>query len=241
MHSPISSPYRSNEREPSSIDQFPHISLDCHSEPVTGVLRRQLTAKLIHCSLGDLPYTSSFLPRLLLWTVDVWLLYNHLVQSLDLPELACGIKNFLQCPLESKDPEVIINWICSIWNLHLAPSIENTLQSNSRLSVDISAPHRQFGGSPQQSDRSLEEHRYKALMQLLLACTRLVFLPTCPLQLEMRLKVVEQLTSRLEGLVGLSAAGERMNGEQKTTEMQRKGIHLFNSIISVLCTCSITL
>ena len=59
---------------------------------------------------------------------------------------------------------------------------------------------------------SMEQHRYKALMQLLLACTGLVFLPTCPLQLEMRVKVMEQLSSRLEGL--LSADGESSSGEK---------------------------
>lgn len=239
---PLSSPLHSTIRysgtnEPTSISPFPHIFLDYHSEPVTGVLLRQLTAKLIHCSLGDLPYSASFLPRLLLWTVDVWLLYNHLVQSLDLPELTCGIKNFLQCPIESKDPEVIINWICSIWNLHLAPSIENTLQqSNSRLSTLVTStspgPHHvgQFDSaslSLVQSNQTIEQHRYKALMQLLLACTRLVFLPTCPLQLEMRLKVIDQLTSRLEGLVGVSAGAAR-HREKLPSDMHKNGNQLLS-------------
>ena len=193
-----------------SIDHFPHITLDYHSEPSVGVLRRQLTAKLIHCSLGDLPYNASFLPRLLLWSVDIWLLYNHLLLSLDLPELTCGIKNFLQCPLESKDPGVIVGWICSLWNFHLAPSIETMLQSDPRLSIDIVNP--QFNGTIKSNQQKAEQHRYKALMQLLLACTRLVFLPTCPLQLEMRVKVMEQLSSRLEGL--LSADGGSSSGEK---------------------------
>lgn len=184
--------------ELASINHFPHITLDYYSEPSVGVLRRQLTAKLIHCRRGDLPYNASFLPRLLLWSVDVWLLYNHLLLSLDLPELTCGIKNFLLCPLESKDPGVIVDWICSLWNFHLAPSIETMLQSDPRLSIDIMSP--QFNGTVK-SNQKAEQHRYKALMQLLLACTRLVFLPTCPLQLEMRVKVMEQLTSRLEGLL----------------------------------------
>ena len=186
-----------------SIDHFPHITLDYQSEPSVGILRRQLTAKLIHCSLGDLPYNASFLPRLLLWSIDVWLLYNHLLLSLDLPELTCGIKNFLRCPLESKDPGVIVDWICSLWNFHLAPSIESTLQSDPRLSIAASL---QFNGTVK-SNQKVEQHRYRALMQLLLACTRLVFLPTCPLQLEMRVKVMEQLTSRLEGLLNASDGG----------------------------------
>ena len=59
---------------------------------------------------------------------------------------------------------------------------------------------------------SMEQHRYKALMQLLLVCAKLVFLPTCPLQLEMRVKVMEQLSSRLEGL--LSADGGSTSGEK---------------------------
>ena len=189
--------------EPVSIDQFPHITLDYYSEPCTGILRRQLTAKLIHCSLGDLPYNASFLPRLLLWSVDIWLLYSHLLLSLDLPELTCGIKNFLQCPLESKDPGVIVDWICSLWNFHLAPLIESMLQSDPRLS--IMSP--QFNGTVK-SNQKEEQHRYKALMQLLLACTRLVFLPTCPLQLEMKVKMMEQLTSRLEGLLNVDVGKE---------------------------------
>jgi hypothetical protein len=192
-----------------SIDRFPHITLDYHSEPSVGILRRQLTAKLIHCSLGELPYNASFLPRLLLWSIDVWLLYNHLLLSLDLPELMCGIKNFLQCPLESKDPGVIVDWICSLWNFQLAPSIENTLQSDPRLSIDIVSP--QFNGTVKSNQQRAEQHRYKTLMQLLLACTRLVFLPTCPLQLEMRGKVMEQLTSRLEGLLNTDGGGANVD------------------------------
>ena len=203
--------------EPASIDQFPHISLDYHSEPSTGILRRQLTAKLIHCSLGDLPYNASFLPRLLLWTVDIWLLYNHLVLSLDLPELTCGIKNFLRCPLDSKDPEVIVDWVCSLWNFHLAPSIESTLQSDPRLSV--MSP--QFNSNIVKTNQKVEQHRYKALMQLLLACTRLVFLPTCPLQLEMKLKVIEQLMSRLEGLLNLD--GGSTSRECRNMDIQSNG------------------
>ena len=192
-----------------SIDQFPHISLDYHSEPCAGVLRRQLTTKLIHCSLGELPYEASFLPRLLLWTIDVWLLYNHLVQSLDLSELTCGIKHFLRCPLESRDPVTIVDWLCSTWNLHLAPTIESTLQSNPGLPI----VDQQFCNSIK-SNEKVEQHRYRAMTHLLLACTRLVFLPTCPLQLEMKLKVMEQLTSRLEGLVSL--AGESSSKEDST-------------------------
>ena len=209
-----------------SINQFPHVSLDCRSEPSTGVLRRQLTAKLIHCSLGELPYNASFLPRLLLWTIDVWLLYNNLVRSIDLPELTCGLKNFLQCPLESKDPEVIVNWLCSIWNLHLAPAIENTLQASPRLSVFVSPTHVQYINGTTcslKSNQTVEKHRYMVLMQLMLACVRLVFLPTCPLQLEVRMKIVEELTSRLEGLVG-SKGGSPPNGRERgNSDMQGKG------------------
>ena len=209
-----------------SINQFPHISLNCHSEPSTGVLRRQLTAKLIHCSLGELPYHASFLPRLLLWTVDVWLLYNRLVRSLDLPELACGLKNFLQCPLESKDPEVIVNWLCSIWNLHLAPAIENTLQASSRLSILMSPTHLQcINGTTHsiKSNQTVEKHRYMVLTQLMLACVRLVFLPTCPLQLETRMKIVEELTSRLEVLVGLKGGSPPNSRERGNSDLQGKG------------------
>ena len=103
-----------------------------------------------------------------------------------------------------------MNWICSLWNFHLAPSIETMLQSDPRLSIDIVSP--QFNGTVKSNQQKAEQHRYKALMQLLLACTRLVFLPTCPLQLEMRVKVMEQLSSRLEGL--LSADGGSTSGEK---------------------------
>ena len=212
-----------DKKEPTCIDQFPHISLDCRSEPCSGVLSRQLTAKLIHCSLGNLPYNASFLPRLLLWTIDVWLLYNHLVQSMDLPELTCGMKNFIQCPLESKDPEVIMNWLSSLWNLQLAPAIESTLQSDPRLSLISSPQHVTFNSPHVKSSQAAEQHRYKALMQLLLACTRLVFLPTCPLQMEMKMKVIEQLSSRLEGLVNLNTGSPRREARWNSITKQSSG------------------
>ena len=156
----------------------------------------------------------------------MWLLYNHLVQSLDLPELMCGLKNFLQCPLESKDPEVIVNWLCSIWSLHLAPAVENTLQASPRLSVLVSPTRLQYVNGTTcsiKSNQTMEKHRYVVLTQLMLACVRLVFLPTCPLQLETRMKIVEELTSRLEDLVGLKGGSPPNSRERGSSDMQGKG------------------
>ena len=86
----------------------------------------------------------------------------------------------------------------------------------------VSPLHVQYiNGTSIKSNQAVEQHRYKALTQLMLACMRLVFLPTCPLQLEMRSKMVEELTSRLEGLVGVK--GGSPNRERGSTEMQGRG------------------
>ena len=110
-----------------------------------------------------------------------------------------------------------MDWICSLWNFHLAPSIKNMLQSDPWLSI----VSQQFNGTVK-SNQKAEQHRYKTLMQLLLVCTRLVFLPTCPLQLEMRAKMMEQLTLRLEGLLNVDA-GNEIKENKNTMDPQSNG------------------
>ena len=105
----------------------------------------------------------------------------------------------------------------------MAPAIESALQSNPRLTLAASPQHSPFSAVHVKSGQTVEQHRYKALMQLLLACTRLVFLPTCPLQLEMKMKMIEQLSSRLEGLVSLDTGSPRREARKNVIEAQTTG------------------
>lgn len=115
--------------EPAVASRFPHLTLGLGGEPCSGALHRQLMARVLHAKQGAIPHRSDELYRAVQWVWEVWLLYNHFLLRLDLPELTIGMRHFIQCPVEA-DPEGVCSWLCKVWNTHLAPWIEDTLLSS---------------------------------------------------------------------------------------------------------------
>uniref|UniRef100_K1RGY9 Cortactin-binding protein 2 n=1 Tax=Magallana gigas TaxID=29159 RepID=K1RGY9_MAGGI len=102
-----------------------HFRIDL--EPIRNFLARYFLRKFLHVGGGHLPSPDTLVFRAVEWVLCVWQRLNDGLGKLGIPDVVFGPCQFLDCPIESKDPHVIHEWICELWNCKIAPVVREAV------------------------------------------------------------------------------------------------------------------
>nr|XP_022297732.1 cortactin-binding protein 2-like isoform X2 [Crassostrea virginica] len=102
-----------------------HFRIDV--EPIRSFLARFFLRKFLDIGEGHLPSPDSLVFRAVEWVLCVWQRLNDGLGKLGIPDVVFGPCQFLNCPIESKDPNVIHEWIREVWNGKIAPTVREAV------------------------------------------------------------------------------------------------------------------
>ncbi|XP_013406076.1 cortactin-binding protein 2-like [Lingula anatina] len=107
--------------------RFRWVNCRIDTEPVRGLLSRQLYRRLISKYGGRLPPSDDPVYRAVEWVICVWQRLNDGLGKLGLPELVFGPSHFLVCPIEVNQPKNILRWLSLLWNHTIAPAVSEAV------------------------------------------------------------------------------------------------------------------
>ncbi|GFN74968.1 cortactin-binding protein 2 [Plakobranchus ocellatus] len=133
----------------SILPRFRWVQFRLDTEPLKGLLARHFLRRLCNLYSGSLPVTNSaedegmdqgkttsvtkegsgpVVLRVVEWVVCVWQRLNDSLLKLGLPEVVVGPCTFFRCPLERRDPSLILDWLKSTWNQIIAPRVKEAVR-----------------------------------------------------------------------------------------------------------------
>ncbi|RUS87332.1 hypothetical protein EGW08_004874 [Elysia chlorotica] len=127
------------------LPRFRWVQFRLDTEPLRGLLARHFLRRLCNLYSGSLPVSSSVeeegsaknnakegsgpvVLRAVEWVVCVWQRLNDSLLKLGLPEVVLGPCTFFRCPLERRDPSVILEWMKTTWNQMIAPRVREAVK-----------------------------------------------------------------------------------------------------------------
>ncbi|GFR71376.1 cortactin-binding protein 2 [Elysia marginata] len=134
----------------SILPRFRWVQFRLDTEPLRGLLARHFLRRLCNLYSGGLPSSgpaeedgADLLGRVKLnvkegsgpavlrtveWIVCVWQRLNDSLLKLGLPEVVLGPCTFFRCPLERRDPTIILEWMKATWNQMIAPRVREAVK-----------------------------------------------------------------------------------------------------------------
>ena len=92
----------------SILPRFRWVQFRIDAEPLKGLLARHFLRRIFNIFHGQLPTQEEPLLRAIEWIVCVWQRLNDSLIKLGLPEVIIGPCSFFKCPLEKRDPKLIL-------------------------------------------------------------------------------------------------------------------------------------
>lgn len=99
--------HRSTGLDLSIQQRFRWVHFRIDLEPIRNFLARYFLRKFLHVGGGHLPSPDTLVFRAVEWVLCVWQRLNDGLGKLGIPDVVFGPCQFLDCPIESKDPHVI--------------------------------------------------------------------------------------------------------------------------------------
>ncbi|KAJ8388595.1 hypothetical protein AAFF_G00131600 [Aldrovandia affinis] len=181
---------------------FRWIQLRWDSEPLSGLLTRHLSRKLVHKMRGQEP--SDLLSRTVGWVCTVWQQLNSCLCRLGAPEALIGPQLFLSCPIVPEQPQAVFKWLSRLWNVMVVPRVEEAIIS--RVTMKRSPAQRQ---SP--SNKNLSAGQQAVVKAALSILVNKAILQGCPLRTEIDAHLSEFQGSSFP----LSVLGSHKGGAKK--------------------------
>ncbi|XP_025107581.1 cortactin-binding protein 2-like [Pomacea canaliculata] len=112
-----------------SIQQrFRWVQFRHDAEPLRNLLARHFLRRLYHLGDGKLPAFDDPLLQATEWIICVWQRLNDSLGKLGLPNVALGPCCFFKCPVEKRNPKVILQWVQDLWNSEVVPQVREAVK-----------------------------------------------------------------------------------------------------------------
>ncbi|KAG7454345.1 hypothetical protein MATL_G00258680 [Megalops atlanticus] len=187
---------------------FRWVQLRWDSEPLTNLLTRHLSRKLVHKMRGQLPPTSDMLCRTVAWVCAVWRQLNSCLSRLGTPEALIGPQMFFSCPVVPDQAQAIFKWLSRLWNMVVVPRVEEAIVS--RVTLKRSSAQRLSPGN-----KNLSPGQQAVVKAALSILVNKAILQGCPLP---RPEIDKHLSEFQGGSFPLSALGSYKGGARKGRE-----------------------